>query len=381
MESQGVFNIPNALKSDNKFKYYKSSETSPKVYISQKYTKKPKVRKATNSCTEMDLNFKREKKSRNSADLTVLPKDFLFEQPLLIKTEEIHKEHYHEKSSKSKISFDFTNQKDCLTAFDKQKERLFKNMEQQKERVKLMQKMLTSTQPNYEIGTLDINIKEKTLENRFLAETIKNLSLTTEITTKNTTEDIISKVSTIEIDVLNMQKALEKLKKTYNLNSKKSQLVNLQDIENQNKTLEKQVFQVKKNIGKYFANPDEFIEAKKKQSLISEKYASGLSENANLQQQLINLRKSNFARSSYGRKDNMIDLAYLLADVSKLAGVAKVYFEKNSIDLTMIYKQETLSKYSTSQEYLENIKKQLEGLRMSFTDIYAEQCGSSCYTQ
>lgn len=378
MESQGIFNIPNALKTNIKLRNYKSPETSPKVCISRP------IRKATNSCTEMDLNFKRKKKSRNSADLTVFPEDFLLDKPLLIKTGEIHKERFHEKSNTAKISFNFTNkknQKDYLTAFDKQKECLFKNMERQKERVKRMQEMLTSTQSNHEIGTLDSNIKEKTLENRFLAETIKNLSLSTEVTTKDNTEDILSKVSTIEIDIVNMQKSLEKLQKKYNLNSKRAELENLQDIENQNETLKKQIFQVKNDIGKYFAKPDELIEVKKKQSIIGEKYASGLAENANLQQQLIKLRKANFARSSYGRKDSMIDLACLLADVSKLACVAKAYCEKNSIDITVLFKQETLHRCSTSQDYLENIKKKLEGLRMNCTDIYAEQCGSSCYTQ
>ncbi|OMJ90648.1 hypothetical protein SteCoe_6925 [Stentor coeruleus] len=378
MESESIFNIPNALKTSIKLRNYKSPETSPKVYISRP------IRKATNSCTEMDLNFKRKKKSRNSADLTIFPEEFLFEQPLLIKTEEIRKVRYHEKSNTAKISFNFTNkknQKNYLTAFDKQKECLFKNMERQKERVKHMQEMLKNTQTNYEIGTLDSKIKEKTLENRFLAETIKNLSLSTEVITKDTTEDILSKVSTIEIDIASLQKDMEKLQKKYNLSAKKTQLSNLQDIENQNETFKKQIFQIKNEVGKYFAKPDELIEVKKKQSIINDKYTSGLVENTNLQQELIKLRKANFVRSSYGKKDSLIDLACLLADVSKLACIAKAYCEKNSIDIKILFKQENLCRCSTSQEYLEKIKKQLEGLRMSSTDIYAEQCGSSCYTQ
>ncbi|OMJ71544.1 hypothetical protein SteCoe_30217 [Stentor coeruleus] len=330
MERNCIFNIPETLGKDIKVRTYKSPDSSPngKALLS--------ARKSTTGLFEIDFGYRKKKKHRNSVDLTT-----------------------------------FDLQKDCF----------FKSMELQKEKVKQMQKLLTSTQQPHNDDHLESQIKEKILENRVLAESIKNLSLNYSFTERDSTESILIKASTIEIEILSIQKSLKNYLSIHNLKFKKQELENMQNLCINNKMLKKQINELKLKHEKYHKNPHEIHEMKKKYETLNEKYSTCLNENSELQEQLIQIKKKNLNRVNCIKKDNTIELACILTDVSKLAYVAKAYCEKNLIDFSVLMQNNNICKCNSPQEYLENIKKQLERLRVSCTDVYAEQCGSTCNTQ
>lgn len=330
MERNCIFNIPETLGKNIKVRTYKSPDSSPnaKNLFS--------ARKSTTDLFEIDFGYRKKKKHRNSVD---------------------------------------------LTTFDLQKEFFFNGMGKQKEKVKQIQKLLTSTLQPHNDNSLESQIKEKILENRVLAESIKNLSLSHSFTKRDSSETILMKASTIEIEILNMQKSLKKYLSIHNFKFKKQELENMQDLCQNNKILKEQINELRLKNEKYYKNPREINEMKKKLEILNGKYTTCLNENSELQEQLIQIKKKNLNQVNCMKKDNIMDLACMLNDVSKLACVANTYCEKNFIDFAVLMQNDNECKCCSPQEYLERIKKQLERLRVSCTDVYAEQCGRSCNTQ
>ena len=335
MENNCLFNIPSQLRVNIKQRLYKSPESSP-VVMTERACR-------TKSNEFSDLKFNSHKKpERNSVDLT---------------ERNLHKEY------------------------------LFKNMKQQKDKVKNMKALLQTLHSSKEDWSIDSEIKAKILENRMLAETIKNLSLSKEIELHKSTENIVKNIEEHDLEIATLEKKLNKLIAVRG-NNKRGSSIHKADIEtilSENNQIKQEIQGKTEVLSKYKLtckiSQADLGKIQNKVGVIGERCEAVRRENIRMQAELSKLKSDNYIRVHGTTGENISHLSQILGDLLKISALATGYSENKSPDFDKIFQQDYYFNCDSVKQYLDSMKKEVTKLRLRCTDVYAEQCGSTCTPQ
>ena len=223
-------------------------------------------------------------------------------------------------------------------------------------------------------------LKSKIQENRILSESI-NTYKQNSIESNSSIKSLKNSIKDQDLEIKSLKEKLLKLTNLNDLKSCKQKLEEIQSLTKENEDLHKSINSLKTTIKKYGTKKitqKEFNSKTIQLKKIQEKWEQGLNENSKLQQDLIKLKKSNLASGS--NKNISLDLKVILSDIMKISYIANGYSEKKSIDFSKLLNQDFYLELGSLAEYIEKIRKSLEGLRRTSTDLYAEFCGSTCTT-
>lgn len=306
-----------------------------------------------------------EKRYKSPANSPVLMTERVFRRSSIDVSE--FKFGLHKRSERNSVDFfDSYSEKDFL----------FRSMQEQLTKVNGMKNKLETMYDPCENSSMALDIKEKTLENRKLAETIKNLSLSEELATQgsNSSKRLLSDIQVEEIEIAELKKKLSKM-----LNSSKKSENNkeIEQIHAENaEILEKiktqkliisRLNSVKMEASKIKDLNSRFKFAKEKCSILH-------AEKVKLSEELKKMRKENYVKVYGTSGENILELSRILTDLSKLSNISQANSGTN-------FKQDTVRNCKSVQEYLENIKKEAVKLRLKSADLYAEKCSKNCTPQ
>ena len=221
-------------------------------------------------------------------------------------------------------------------------------------------------------------LKSKIQENRILSESI-NTYQQNSIESHSSITSLKKSIKDQDLEIKSLKEKLLKLTNLNDLKNCKQKLEEIQTLTQENEELHKGIKTLKATIKKYGnkkLTQKEFNSKTIQLKKIQEKWEQSLNDNSKFQQDLIKLKKSNLASGS--NKNIGLDLKVILSDIMKIAFIATGYSERKSVDFSKLLNQDFYLELGSIPEYIERIRKSLEGLRRTSTDLYAEFCGSSC---
>ena len=233
--------------------------------------------------------------------------------------------------------------------------------------------------------TIDQKIKEKEIENQAIIEKIKEA----QIDIKNKIhEEKIAKTKIIQ----KKQTKIEALQESLNvLMMKKEGLVEkLRD----NKRIEKiqaENWKLKKKIGKIQEkiNEQKISSIPSEQSsklsenlkILEESQYSTVQNNLELAKKLAEIKEKNYLKClslvSDKDRDNLVDVYY---QISKIRSITAKISRKEIVKLSEIVLAPYEQLYYTPAQLVNLIKKETHDIKISISDIYAEQYGNLCQT-